>query len=90
MCNMAWTFDFAGEILWSGGRSRGGPNPAYIVYNYVDNMTRPAGWRKKEDCPPPYHMVLMSAAPISTFPPWAGGGGGLLGLIFAEYVPVAS
>ena len=42
---------------------------------YVDNMTRPAGWRKKGDCPPPYHMVLMSAAPISTFPPWAGGGG---------------
>ena len=90
MCNMAWTFDFAGEILWSGGRSRGRPNPAYIVYN-VDNMMRPAGWRKKGDCPPPYHMVLMSAAPISTFPPWAGGGGGgLLGLIFAEYVPLAS
>ena len=72
ICNMAWTFDFAGEILWSGGRSRRGPNPAYIVYMF--NMTRPTGWRKKGDCPPTHHVVLMSSAPLSTFPPWGGGG----------------
>ena len=64
----------AGEILWSGGRSRGRPNPAYIVYMF--NMTRPTGWGKNGDCPLAHHIVLMSAAPLSTFTPE-----GLLGLI---------
>ena len=72
----------AGEILWSGGRSRGRPNPAYIVYMF--NMTRPTGWGKNGDCPLAHHIVLMSATPLHLSlrgVTWAN-------TWFAEYVPL--
>ena len=74
MCNMAWTFDFAGEILWSGGRSRGGPNPAYIVY-MLTTWRGPQGGEKRETALPLITWSWWVQPPSPPFPLGGGGGG---------------